>query len=234
LGRTSLKGTIVEAEILASLGRALSIAERPSEALAPLGAACHLDEQLFGADSALLGDALLQLGFAQREVGMLDQALASTRRAADLLERSRGEGSPSVVEALVYVGEVQLRMGRATEAIAPLERAALLGERYHTPYPDVPRALALLGQARLALGQRDLAQARFEEALAHPMAGSVGAELGRAQLGLAKTLWPDDRARSLTLAHAARATLAGEDTGELRDIRTEVDAWLAEHDPAPK
>jgi tetratricopeptide (TPR) repeat protein/tRNA A-37 threonylcarbamoyl transferase component Bud32 len=227
--RTGLRGTIVEAETLASLGRALIIAGRKGEALEPLAAAVRLDEQLFGPDSAILADTLIQVGAAQNDLGRREEALATLRRALELRERARGEGHATVVEALVYVGDALVGLGRWAEAATALERAVELGDRYQTPYSDVPRALLFLGRARLELGQLDAARAAFARALAHPQSADLGRELARAELGLARTLWRagQDRGRAVELAQAARARLGPAAADEWAADRDAIAAWLA-------
>ncbi len=214
------------AELHLGLARALTEAGHPADALAAIQRACELFERLFGPDHPLLVDGQLQMGFILRKLDRRDEAIAALQKGLALREAARGPEHVSVVEALVQLGDALKWAGQPALAVPVLERAVALGDRIHTPYPDVPSALAVLSDVFEQLGQGKRADDALERAVAHPKAGELP-DVAELEAALAKRLWArGDRRRARVVVEQARAHFDKEPPEQRRKHLAELDQWL--------
>jgi|GEM_PF-1635706 len=129
---------VLEADIRALLGRALSLTDHYAEAADQLDRAVAL-----GHDDVA---TLLYLGSAQWESQRLEPAVASLRRAAQ-----KATGTSADFLAHHQLGRLLLWVGRPAEAVEPLERAASLRPEAFDAHLDLARSLERSGALERAV-----------------------------------------------------------------------------------
>jgi DNA-binding SARP family transcriptional activator/predicted negative regulator of RcsB-dependent stress response len=107
--------------------------------------------------------ALYTLGIALRELGRLDEAVARFDDGLAICWSQGLRARESYI--LLRIAETQLLRGRAREALGSAERSLAIGREIGEEYQQ-GRALTALGRILDALGDRDGARRRWEEALA--------------------------------------------------------------------
>jgi tetratricopeptide (TPR) repeat protein len=109
-----------------NLANILSYLGRYSEALPLAQLAVQLGEKQLGATANETGDALSNLGAAERGVGQLAQARGHLERALAIYEKNALYGD-QLVDTLTHLGDVEQALGKPG-ALATLERALAAGE----------------------------------------------------------------------------------------------------------
>ncbi len=166
------------ATALEDQGAALVELGRLEEARGALERALALAEEISAPEAILsitaeLADALHRLGLRDQALALLERSLADGERSEDL---------PPLVPTRRQIAMLRLEAGDAAAALALSERAAEAARRFELR-DELWRALLVAGQALLALGQPEGAEARLREAIAvveDLRAQAVGAEADRA------------------------------------------------------
>ncbi len=124
---------------------ALILAQRPTDAMAPLERARAIHERP-GGDPQALAKTLANLANAYQLTGRLDEGLAAGERALALQERALGPEHPLVADTLGTVAELHRMKGAFKEAEEQFARSNAIREK--TVGPDHPRVA--LGLTQLA------------------------------------------------------------------------------------
>jgi tetratricopeptide (TPR) repeat protein len=158
----------------------------------------------------------------------LGDALTYFRHAEQLAAKILGPDHPKVAAPLNNEGEVLNALHRYEEARAPLERAAQIWKRAGSSPFYWALALTNLGETLLGLGRPREAETLLEEAVGL-FPSDQNPFLPAAQFALARALWtvPEERARGIQLARAARAH--ADRSGSIGARAPTIDAWLREH-----
>ncbi len=168
---------------------------------------------LIGFCQGLLGHARAQTGRATEGLGLIREGIANLIKFGSRLPISN---------LMAYLAAAQERDGAIIDALATLEQALKSNPDEHAYRPEM---LRLRGELRLKLGQTELAEAGFREAIA--LARSMGAksyEL-RATMSLADMLAKHgsrDEARAM-LAEIYGWFTEGFDTADLKDAKALLD-----------
>ena len=166
------------AEALEDQGDALVGLGRLEEARGVLERALALAEEIPAPESILsitaaLADALHRLGLRDQALALLERSLAAGERSEDI---------PPLVPTRRQIAMLKLEAGEAAAALELSERAVEAGRRFELRDELWP-ALLVAGQALLALGLPERAEARLREAIAvveELRAQAAGAEADRA------------------------------------------------------
>ncbi len=156
-------------------------------------------------------------------------AIAHLRTAMELIEDSVGTMHSEYAVALTNLAALLVLDGRPAEALEPARQALVVYDEALGPdHPDLAYTLIAAANAEIARGL-------FEEALPHARRALVLREasegipeylIARAQIVVARSLWPSDASRAEVIAADARATLEtlGEDGVPGLE---ELDEWVA-------
>jgi tetratricopeptide (TPR) repeat protein len=155
---------------------------------------------------------------ALARMGRVEDAVIAQRRAVEQLVATRGTDHRDTVDAEVNLAEFLLESGDTDEARAVLRRIREAGVSSSTE----PHLVRVEGLLALALGQRSRAVELFERALQSGELPPLAEAWTR--YGLARALYPHDRARAIAEATAARDALR-----PFPHQHTEVVTWLAKH-----
>ena len=174
------------------------------------------------------------LALAYLELGELDAAQEhATAIAEPTLPDDRHH--PDLIGRLDVLGWIRLAQGRTAEAAAEFRRVLpRLREHYPEDHYILAFSLAGLGQAQLALGQTEAAQASLQDALSHlrriprafpRMSGDLRMALARAKASSGELDAATELARA---AHDDYRRAHDRRPGDL----DAVEAWLREHEAA--
>lgn len=165
-----------------------------------------------GADHLLVASDLNRLAGLLRQRKEYEEAERLLERALKIQKNARTSFA---------LGEVRLALGKFEEALPPLEDALHASERGPETLPWLADNLTAIALAHVELGAVPKALPVLQRALkAYEEDGVKGA--AQAELLMARCLWPKERKRALTFAHAAKKRLIAE-----RQDVAPVDAWLA-------
>ncbi len=213
---------------LSNLGAALLGQDRRSEALDLFLRAFDIQQKALSPNHPDLAVLSSNIGFMLAEQERYDEAIVHHRRALDIAEQSLGPQHSMVANVLINLGDARRGQGEFEAAQAAYERAVVIAEQ-SVGADDPLAAYALVGLAEIALQRHDPAAARpYAERAAKIREEREVMPIEQAQTRflLARTLWPDPRARPL----AERARDGYTAHGEGSEALAEVVAWLAEHD----
>jgi predicted ATPase len=161
-----------------------------------------------------LGQARVQLGHAAEGIGLIHEGMAELRRT---------ESPVGISREAAYLAEALERAGANVEALESIEQALQANPEVHVYRPE---ALRLRGVIRLKLGQKELAEADFREAIALAQKIQAKAWELRATSSLARLLRDTsgrrDEARTI-LAEIYAWFTEGFDTADLKDAKALLD-----------
>jgi tetratricopeptide (TPR) repeat protein len=165
-------------DAMANYGRFLHRKQDLPQAEAVLAAVVVANRKARGAQHALIGHDLVNLGLVRLDAGRYDEAVDNLREALEIYARALPGEHPYVASALTGLGRAQLEQGKAREAERTLRQAMQIAvNTLPADSPQVASAKSSLGRALLAQGssaeaakllhdsQPILAQAYGEEAV---------------------------------------------------------------------
>ncbi len=162
------------ATALLNVGMLRRLRERAAEAEPLLRSAHAMRLDLFGPDHPDLLEAAKEWGRSLHESGRVQEGERILAAALDRSRRVLGDEHQVTVGFYDAVGAARLTLGRSAEAYAAFERRLALSRTIHADHPELVFALIRAGEARLATGRVDAAEASFREALTRA-AGPGGA-----------------------------------------------------------
>ncbi|MGA9521236.1 MAG: serine/threonine-protein kinase [Myxococcaceae bacterium] len=170
----------------------------------------------------------LSLADAELDLGRTNDSRIHFERAVDIAKKLLGPEHREVAKAYVGLGSWHLHEKRFREAVSLLEKARDIQHKaLGAEHPHLSRTLALMGRARLGLGDRERAILELERAIALAQKeGSPPGTLEESRFALARVLWETrrDGQRAVELATQAREGYArgGYNPKELSEVQT----WL--------
>jgi eukaryotic-like serine/threonine-protein kinase len=230
--RTGGPATLETAQALHNIGELLRNLGRYPESLDHHRRSLEIFEREHGADHQMVATSLEHAGGVYLDLGRPGEALPRLHRALAIFRRTLGDDHLDTVRCRVNLADGLRRARRFGEALAH-DREALAVMARGMGLDNLYAAHARLGVGEDLVGLRRLTEARspLESAVASlAKIGGDPAALARAELGLARALWPErrSRGRARELGEAARDRLAGA-TGEDAWLRAQVAAWLQAH-----
>lgn len=205
---------------------------RYADALALHERALAIREKLLGAAHPSYAHSLTGIANALFNLGRLAPARAAIERAIRIREAAQGADHEDLAPALDSQGRILLEL-RVPTACASFDRAVAILERAHgRAHPDLARYVDGAAECALAMGRLADAAALAERVIAmEAVRGVDPAPVAHARFVLARALWragrPEDRARAIAAARAARAVLVDRPK-YAEDVRA-IDAWLRAH-----
>jgi tetratricopeptide (TPR) repeat protein len=192
--------------------------------------AIAIQERVDGPDHPEVASLLGNLAIVVQAQGDLDGAEKLYQRALTIVETRLGPEHPELAYPLDGIGSIALARGDAKTSLAYHRRAVAVGEQaYGSEHVQIVSSLRNLGLAQQGVGERAAAIATLERALAISEAhGRDDIDLSRTRYALALAVYPDDPARALTLATAARDVFAAHEHGDgplTREVTAQLDAW---------
>ena len=139
---------------------------RHAEQLAKMQEAVALDAVVADADPLHHANLRNELASALNDVGRWSEALAEARQALAVQEKVLGPVHPTVALTLHSIAVALLERERAAEALPIFERALAVFARTTPETLNVAHTLDSTGNALLALGRIDDAEAHYRRALA--------------------------------------------------------------------
>jgi eukaryotic-like serine/threonine-protein kinase len=125
---------------------------------ATIAAALDTLRRVYEGDHALLGVALATLGYLRTEQSRYDEASVALEEAQRITRELLGEAHPLVGRTAAHEAELALRRGRWDEAVTHARLTlATLARSGLTDHPAAIDARTTLGEALLALGEREAA-----------------------------------------------------------------------------
>ncbi len=172
---------------LINVAAVASLQGRHAEALAALHEALDVFRPILGPDHPFLGVVYSAIGYAQHQLGRLDEAETSFKEALRL-QRAGSAQDPSIAHTLRNYGRLLVESGRIEEAEPMIAEAAELYARAFPP--DDPQRLSfdvVRAELLLARGERAEARTILESVVANARAGDArtarAAELLKAEFG---------------------------------------------------
>jgi tetratricopeptide (TPR) repeat protein len=220
------------ANILGNLGNLYNLEGQHPEAAKVLADGLALRERLSGPDHPLTGAVHEALAKTQLFLRDYPKAQTHARRSLDIQSASLGPEHPQLASIWHVVGQSYKEAGQCQEALSPYQKAlAILEKTLGKNHVDVSSTLNDVAQCYLELGEPAQAVSHFERVLAlNPAEPSVRAD---AAFGLARALEPHSRKRPQALASAQKARAAYEEAKQPERVK-QVDEWLAKHESPKK
>ena len=205
------------------LGELVAARDHHARALAIL-------ERTRGPDHADVAVVLGNLAAVQKALGAHAEAQALRERVLVIREKALGPDHPEVALALYNLAAAHRLAGREAEARSLYQRALGIQERaLGAEHPVVARTLVGLARLDLERGRPREARALLERSVAiygaHP--GAQDYEFA-AHFDLAEALLPEDPARAVAEAEAARDGYRSAGAARAAELAA-VEAWLARH-----
>lgn len=153
------------AELLVKHAKTQTHRRMHREAADALKLAVEVRREVFGRQHAIVGETLMELGSAQRELMDIDAAAAALEEAQLIEAQTLGENDVRVARSLALVGGLRIEQGRSEDARQLLVRAHRVQEaQLGSAHVEVGRTLVLLGRACSKLAQFDAAMGHYQKA----------------------------------------------------------------------
>lgn len=197
-------------------------------ALSHLKRVVDIRERAYGPEAPDLATAFNIIGRLHAARGEDLEALAQYEHALSIFAKFYGPRHDKVAATLFHRGGVYRRRGEFASAMADYERGLAICERLVYRDACLADAYRGIGASRLRGGDRGGAVAYLEQALLHSeILGAPAEDLAEARIELARALWgaPEQRARSLELAFAARDAFQKAERRWHRELN-ELEGWV--------
>jgi predicted Ser/Thr protein kinase len=218
----------LDAWLLVSEGIIFQKENRGAEAADALARATAIKEKILGRDNLDTLSSIIDWGNGLVIAGRPAEALEKFTDSRERLQRVVGPDHPRLGFALNNEGEALNALGRPREAARACARAVDIFRAGGINAQVVAYPQTCLGIGLVDDGRPGDAVAPLEEALRVRVEGQLDPGLvAETRFALARALWsrPDDRARALASARAARDEYAR--TARSASKVAAVDAWLA-------
>jgi tetratricopeptide (TPR) repeat protein len=193
----------------------LTVLRRGDEAMVALNRAVKIFERP-DANQPLLIAMISVRGDAEAELGRSADARADYQRSIELTVASLGHDTEEVAESYEALADLDANLGRHREALAESREALAISDKVDQPGgPNRARALAVVGEAELALGDARAAVAPLRAAVdALAKSDSDAVTVADLRSSLARAIWDSrgDRSEAHSLAAAAETPFAGSPT----------------------
>ncbi len=222
-----------------NIGNAFEIKGEPLRALEHHKEALQIRLRMLGDQHPLVASTHDNIGRALYKMGKYPRSLARFKQALEIKEQSFGAENPNLADTQNGIGNVYYQMGDYDRALVHLQQALSIWKNgAKAKQANVPEPLCAIGWIKLKRKKTKEAKVYFDQVLSLCRTIKCTTErkdhLARAQFGLAQTLWNTgkDRKRASQLSQQALEFFKTAKTFQGKNTLTEIESWLATHQPA--